>query len=61
VNRERKPEKTDQVPQMENGKWQLENGKSNVVCSATGSLFSKAVCCLLPEGPRFRRAAAENA
>jgi hypothetical protein len=61
MNRERNQEKIDQVPQMENGKWQMENGKSKVLCSVTGSLCSKAVCRLLPEGPRFRRPVAENA
>jgi len=42
---------------MENGKWQIQRW----VFSDTLTVFSKAVCHPLPEGPRFRRPVAENA
>jgi hypothetical protein len=42
---------------MENGKWQIQRW----MFTATLTVFSKAVCHPLPEGPRFRRRVAENA
>jgi hypothetical protein len=47
----------NEVPQMENGKWQIQRW----MFTATLTVFSKAVCHPLPEGPPFRRRVAENA